>query len=97
MTEEPPDGTSDDKLEDLDNRLKAIEARERKSNDVGAEVGANQGFQVLGELIGGILGGLALGWGVDKYVLHSQPWGMIVGSVLGMVLAVYVVAKRSQT
>lgn len=97
MTDEPPDGNSDDKLEDLDNRLKAIEARGRKSKDVGAEVGANQGFQVLGELIGGILGGLGLGWGLDKYVLHSTPWGMIVGSVLGMVLAVYLVAKRSQT
>lgn len=96
VTDEPPDGTSDDKLEDLDNRLKAIEARGRKTHDAGAEVGANQGFQVLGELIGGILGGLGLGWVIDHYA-HTQPWCMIAGAVLGMVLAVYVVAKRSQT
>ncbi len=95
MTDEPPDGNSDDKLEDLDKRLKAIETRERKTHDSSAEVGANKGYQALGELVGGILGGLGLGWLVDNYA-HTRPWGIIVGSLLGMVAAVYAIVKSSQ-
>ncbi|MCR6661405.1 MAG: hypothetical protein NVV72_19570 [Asticcacaulis sp.] len=54
MTDEPPDKSSDqDELNDLDKRLKAIEARKRKTHDVSGEVGANQGYQALGELLGG--------------------------------------------
>ena len=51
MTEEPPDGSKTDDLDDLDRRLKAIEARRRKTVDPSAEVGANKGFQVLGEAV----------------------------------------------
>lgn len=95
MTDEPPDEPDADKLKDLDQRLKAIEARKSKSVEHGAEVGANKGMQALGELIGGILAGLGLGWVADKY-LHITPWGMIVGTLLGMVAAVYTVVKSSQ-
>lgn len=96
MTDEPPDGSRADELEDLDQRLKAIEARKRKSVDTSAEVGANKGFQALGELLGGILGGLGLGWCADTYVFHSTPWGMIVGTLLGMVAAIYAMIKSGQ-
>ena len=96
MTDEPPDGSKADELEDLDQRLKAIEARKRKSVDADAEVGANKGFQALGELLGGILGGLGLGWCADTYVFHSKPWGMIIGTLLGMVAAIYAMIKSSQ-
>lgn len=96
MTEEPPDGSKTDKLDDLDRRLKAIEARKSKPADASAEVGANKGFQVLGELLGGILGGLGLGWLADTYLFHSKPWGMIVGTLVGMVAALYAIVKSSQ-
>ena len=96
MTEEPPDKTStQDELSDLDSRLKAIEARKRKVADSSAEVGANKGYQALGELIAGILGGLGLGWLSDHY-LHTLPWGMIIGAILGMVVAVYAIVKSGQ-
>ena len=96
MTEEPPDKSStQDELSDLDARLKTIEARKRKVVDSSAEVGANKGYQALGELIGGILGGLGLGWLSDHY-LHTLPWGMIVGAILGMVVAVYAIVKSGQ-
>lgn len=98
VSDEPPKETSaEDELKDLDQRLKAIDARKgRTSVDAGSEVGASQGYQVLGELIGGILGGLGLGWLVDQW-LHSTPWGMVAGTLLGMVLAIYLVVKRSQS
>ncbi len=96
MTDEPPDKTSaDDRLSDLDKRLKEIESRKRETVDSSAEVGANKGYQALGELIGGILGGLGLGWLCDKY-LHTGPWGVIIGSILGMVVAVYAIVKTGQ-
>lgn len=97
VTDEPPDGSKTDDLDDLDRRLKAIEARRRKTVDTKAEVGANKGFQVLGELLGGILGGLGLGWLADTYVFHSLPWGMIVGTILGMIAAMYAIIKSSQS
>lgn len=95
VTEEPPDTSKADELKDLDQRLKAIEDRKRGTVDTGAEMGANKGFQVLGELIGGIFGGFGLGWLVDHYA-HTLPWGMIVGTVLGMVASIYAIVKSSQ-
>ena len=96
MTDEPPDETSgDDALKDLDKRLKAAESRERKPTESGAEVGVNKGFQALGELVGGILAGLGLGWLSDHF-LHTTPWGMIIGTLLGMVAAVYAIVKSGQ-
>ena len=97
MTDEPPvDPASEDELKDLDQRLKAIEARKRGKADHSAEVGANQGYQALGELIGGILGGLGLGWLCDKF-LGSTPICMIAGAILGMVAAVYLIVKQGQS
>jgi len=96
VTDEPTDEPDAEKLKDLDQRLKAIEARKQKSVDHGAEVGANKGMQALGELVGGILAGLGLGWVTDTYLLHTKPWGMIVGTLLGMVAAVYTVVKSGQ-
>lgn len=97
MTDEPPDKASDQaELKDLDERLKAIEARKRKpKHDVSGEMGANQGYQALGELLGGILGGLGLGWLCDEY-LHTRPFGVIIGSILGMIVAVYAIVKSGQ-
>ena len=97
MTDEPPvDPHSEDELKDLDQRLKAIEARKRGKGNHSAEVGANQGYQALGELIGGILGGLGLGWLCDKW-LGSTPICMIAGAILGMVAAVYLIVKQGQS
>ena len=90
------DPSAEEKLKDLDQRLNAIDARERsEKSDMAAEVGANKGYQALGELMGGILGGLGLGWLSDHY-LHTLPWGMIVGAILGMAAAVYAIVKTSQ-
>ncbi|WP_035430013.1 AtpZ/AtpI family protein [Asticcacaulis sp. AC466] len=95
MTDEPPDKSDQDELNDLDKRLKAIEARKRETPDYSGEVGANKGYQALGELIGGILGGLGLGWLSDEY-LHTRPWGIIIGGILGMIVAVYAVVRSGR-
>jgi len=94
VTEEPddPDGKT---LRDLDARLKAIDARKRQANDAPAEAGMNAGYQALGSLFGGILVGLGLGWVADHYV-HTTPWGMLVGTLLGLAAAIYTIVKAGQ-
>ncbi|MGZ3297555.1 MAG: AtpZ/AtpI family protein [Asticcacaulis sp.] len=95
MTDDP-DETDSEKLKDLDDRLKTIEARKRPVSDPSPEAGVNKGYQALGELFGGILIGLGLGWVVDHYV-HTTPWGMTVGTILGMVAAIYAIVKSGQS
>jgi len=94
VTDEP-DNDPDGKLKDLDARLKAIDARKRGAKDKPAEAGMNAGYQALGSLFGGILVGIGLGWVVDHYV-HTTPWGMVVGTVLGLVAAIYTIVKAGQ-
>ena len=102
MTDDPsekPDAelghAHSDELKALDKRLETIEKKRAKSHDHSAERGADQGFQVLGELLGGILGGLGLGWLWDQ-MAGTKPIGIIIGTILGMVAAVYAVVKRAQ-
>ena len=96
MTEEPDDRDPDGKaLKDLDARLDAIDARKRQVKDAPAEAGMNTGYQALGSLFGGIFVGLGLGWVVDHYV-HTTPWGMVVGCLLGLVAAIYTIVKAGQ-
>ena len=96
MTDEPDDRDPDGKtLRDLDARLKAIDARLRPAKDKPAEAGMSAGYQALGSLFGGILVGLGLGWVIDQY-LHTTPWGMVVGCLLGLVAAIYTIVKAGQ-
>ncbi|ESQ77517.1 AtpZ/AtpI family protein [Asticcacaulis sp. YBE204] len=96
MTDEPDKETST-KLDDLDKRLDAIERKKRKTEvDHGeSEAGAGKGYQALGELLGGIFIGLGAGWLSDEY-LHTRPFGIIIGAILGLVAGVYAVARTGQ-
>ncbi|MDC7683797.1 AtpZ/AtpI family protein [Asticcacaulis sp. BYS171W] len=96
MTDEPDNETST-KLDDLDKRLDAIERKKRrKDTDHGeSEAGAGKGYQALGELLGGIFIGLGAGWLSDEY-LHTRPFGMAVGVILGLIAGVYAVARSAR-
>jgi ATP synthase protein I len=45
-------------------------------------------------LIGGILGGLGLGWLFDQLV-HTSPWGLIGGMLVGTGLSVFMVVRTA--
>lgn len=96
MTHDPDQqGSELEQLDELDRKLKAIEARKSaKSSNADSEIGAGQGYQALGELLGGIFVGLGLGWLSDTY-LHTTPFGIIIGTVGGMVIGVYLVVKTA--
>lgn len=88
-----PDPLEDKALKALEARIEAAERRrQRKIADASAEIGANQGYQALGELIAGILTGLGLGYLVDQ-ALGSKPIGLIIGTIGGMMAAVWLIAR----
>jgi ATP synthase protein I len=100
MTDDPSEKSPHSpELKDLDTRLKALAAKQQKKDghkdDTAGEVGSGQGFQALGELLGGILGGFGLGWLCDQY-LGTKPFGMIAGVLIGLVGAVYLIARSAK-
>jgi len=96
MNNDPEDETSS-KLDDLERRLNAIELKKRRKEKDHAETeaGAGKGYQALGELLGGIFIGLGAGWLSDEY-LHTRPFGIIVGAIVGLVAGVYAVVRSGQ-
>ena len=93
MTDESPIDPKDEAaLATLEARIRAAQARRDKKPDTTAEQGANQGYQALGELLGGVLGGLGLGYLADT-TLGTKPWAMIIGTLVGMVAAVWLIAR----
>lgn len=92
-----PDHETSSKLDDLERRLNAIEQKKRRkeTDHAESEAGAGKGYQALGELLGGIFIGLGAGWLSDEY-LHTRPFGIIVGAVVGLVAGVYAVARSGR-
>jgi ATP synthase protein I len=78
----------------LDAKLDAFEAsRARKVKQHRQDAG-HDGYRVLADLIGGILGGLGLGWLFDQLV-HTSPWGLIGGMLVGTGLSVFMVVRTA--
>ncbi|MDE8650321.1 AtpZ/AtpI family protein [Novosphingobium album (ex Liu et al. 2023)] len=90
MNDEPDarDPVGEDKrIDTLDERLKAVRAREEKrwKPAAGAETDENYraGNRVLADLIGGIVGGAFIGWVIDHFA-GTSPWGLLVMLFLGI-------------
>ena len=59
--------------------------------------GLGQAVRVGTELLAALIVGGGLGWLVDTYLFSTQPWGMVVGLVLGAaagILNAYRTAQR---
>ena len=85
------DDQNDEALKRLDKGLDAFDASRARgsSTDLTGQAGA---FRFLGEVIGGVLGGLGLGWLFDRFA-HTSPWGLIGGTLIGLVLSVILVVR----
>jgi len=85
--------TSDESREEasktLDDRLKAFEAGRAKKMSGDAHLDLGRGYRFVGEVVGGVLGGVGLGWLFDRF-LHTQPWGLIGGLLIGTGLSISV-------
>ncbi len=91
-----PDDQHDAALKRLDERLDTLEAsRARPAGGMGSETrAAGDGYRLLGELIGGILAGLGFGWAFDYY-LHTTPWGLVGGLLLGLGISVFMLVRQA--
>lgn len=90
------DEPNDKALESLDARLDAFEARKaaEKPAKAATEKASQDGYRLLADLIGGVLVGLGFGWLLDRYV-HTSPWGMVGGLLIGLGLAIFSIVRKA--
>jgi ATP synthase protein I len=84
-----PDPTDAEALKRLDGKLKAFEAeRAGPVYSGGDQKAAGEAYRMMAGLIGGLFGGLGLGWTFDHFV-HTSPWGLVGGLLIGVGLSTY--------
>ena len=79
----------DARIDALEERLKTAREREEKRNTPqvrGAGASDKAGSRALTDLIGGLVGGVVVGWTVG-WLFDVNPWGLLVGLFLGIVVA----------
>ena len=79
----------DARIDALEKRLSAAQQREEQRNRPtasGADANYRSGNRVLADLLGGLLGGAVIGYAVG-YFTGTNPWGLLVGLFLGIVVA----------
>jgi ATP synthase protein I len=45
--------------------------------------GLGQAIRIGTEMLASLIVGGGLGWVTDTYLFHSEPWGMVLGLILG--------------
>ena len=81
----------EDRLDDL--RRRVAKARgERSSTSQPPDNAASLAVRFGGEFGAAVLVGALLGYGAD-YLLHTSPWGLLIGLVLGFVTGVVNVVR----
>jgi ATP synthase protein I len=84
-----PDDTRKAALNRLDEEIDAFQAkRVRPASLLGGGESSAEGYRLLAGLIGGLLGGLGLGWIFDQ-IVHTAPFGLIGGLLIGIVASTY--------
>ena len=79
----------DARIDALEKRLAAAQQREEQRNrpkGSGADANYRSGNRVLADLLGGLLGGTVIGYAIG-YFTGTNPWGLLVGLFLGIVVA----------
>lgn len=85
----------EDALSDLRRRVNAARG-DGPSNDPPPQSPASLALRYGGEFGAAIIVGALLGYGVD-YFVHTSPWGLIVGVVLGFAAGVVNVVRVAQS
>jgi F0F1-type ATP synthase assembly protein I len=57
---------------------------------------ADLGLTLMSELISAVLVYGGIGWVLDTYVLHTAPWAMVTGFLVGFGLGFYLIYARTQ-
>lgn len=89
----------DARIDALEARLDAAREREEQRNRpqvTGSDANYRSGNRVLSDLLGGLLGGSAVGYAVG-YLTDTNPWGLLVGLALGIVVAFRNIFRMAKT
>lgn len=91
-----PDETREEALKRLNARAKALETRTAPApvHDHGAQA-AGYGYRLMGVLIGGLFVGLGFGAIADA-LIHTAPWGMIVGVLVGFAVSIWMAVRSAK-
>lgn len=79
----------DARIDALEKRLSAAQQREEQRNRPtasGGDANYRSGNRVLADLLGGLLGGAVIGYAIG-YFTGTNPWGLLIGLFLGIVVA----------
>ncbi|MDG6078386.1 ATP-binding protein [Erythrobacter litoralis] len=92
MSEEKPARETieeDARIDALERRLAAAQEREdqrNRSKSKESDADYRAGNRVLADLLGGVLGGAVIGYAIG-YFTDTNPWGLLVGLFLGIIVA----------
>ena len=89
-----PDDRSEEALNRLGEKLQSFEATRSRSVSAETNGSIGEGYRLLAGLLGGVLGGVGLGWLFDQLV-HTAPWGIVIGLSLGAGVSVYSAARSA--
>ncbi|MFC3097571.1 AtpZ/AtpI family protein [Alteraurantiacibacter palmitatis] len=87
----------DARIDAIEARLKAAQSREEERNRPtvqGADASYRSGNRALADLLGGLLGGTVIGYAIG-YLTGTNPWGLLVGLALGIVVAFRNIIRNS--
>lgn len=87
------------KLEALDQKLKAVEARKSAENrEQGTAVKMNNmglAYRMVIDLIAGVVFGVFIGIGIDR-VFGTAPWGLIVMVMIGLAAGIRIMLQSAK-
>ena len=90
----PTEETREETIERLNAQADSLEARATPEPPQYGAAAVGYGYRIMAEMIGGVLVGVGLGWGFDMLV-GTAPWGIIVGTLLGFGLSIWLAVKTA--
>ena len=89
-----PDDQTEEALRRLDDRIGALKASQTRKPVSFESGGSGAAYRLVAELVGGVLTGLGFGWLCDRF-LHTTPFGLIAGTLLGAGIGVVLVVRSA--
>ena len=84
---------------DFEKRLESLEAQRSKKATYEAGKSLNEGYRLVASLVSGVLVGVGLGWLIDHFSplagVHTSPWGLIGGVLIGTGASIFNVVRAS--
>lgn len=90
-----PEESRAETLKRLDEQADALESRNAETPQDPGYQAMSYGYRLLAEMIGGVLVGLAVGWVFD-YFVGSAPAGIIVGTLLGFGVSIWMAMRSAK-